>query len=110
MACLVSCAGVAPSSAPIARTSSTSARFRRKFSSVNVDDGAVVRVAQLVVADAEEDAHALGRREGQIDPGNPFRDDAPECLPGHGMLAAEHAVELRGPTVPFRRSAAAPSP
>src|SRR4051812_31792590 len=59
-----------------------------------IDDRTVVRVAehgaQLVVADAEEDAHTLRRRERQIEPRYALHDDSPERLPCGGMLATEH--------------------
>ena len=51
------------------------------------------RAAQLVVADPEQHADALRRRERQVEPRNPPVHDPPERRAAARMLAGEHAIE-----------------
>ena len=50
--------------------------------------------AQLVVADAEEHADALGSREGQVEARHPRAEHTAERLPAAGMLAGKHALQF----------------
>ena len=78
-----------------------------------LDDGPVVRRAdrraQLAVADPEQHAHALRRRERQIEPGDPDRARrAPQRRPVQRIQAGEHAtqrVAVDRPASPSRRAA-----
>src|SRR4051794_27419946 len=58
-----------------------------------VPDGAIVRVAQhgahMVVANAEEQAYALRRREGEVESRPPRREHTPERRAGGRMLAGQ---------------------